>query len=187
MDQTKLPLEPRRLRVPSDASKMIFEPMVRLAQTVHLSCTNTSTISKWTERASTWASSTRSTIGCVQNDFWAYGTFGANRAPILHQLLHHLRTDRFEIPHDPCHLEVPSHAGLSLWYVRCKPCSYLASRLALSPNGPNELPCEPCQLGVLSGVSKMISEPLEHLRQTVHLSYTISERTDARFHMTQVT
>ena len=23
----------------------------------------------------------------------------------------------------------------SLWYVRCKPCTYLASRLALSPNG----------------------------------------------------
>jgi hypothetical protein len=36
-------------------------------------------------RASTRASSPRSTIGCVQNDPWAYGTFGANRAPILHR------------------------------------------------------------------------------------------------------
>jgi hypothetical protein len=35
-------------------------------------------------RASTWASSPRNTIGCVKNDFWAYGMFGANRAPILH-------------------------------------------------------------------------------------------------------
>jgi hypothetical protein len=25
------------------------EPMVRLAQTVHLSCSNTNTVSKWTE------------------------------------------------------------------------------------------------------------------------------------------
>jgi hypothetical protein len=36
-------------------------------------------------QASTWASSPRSTIRCVQNVFWAYGTFGANHAPILHQ------------------------------------------------------------------------------------------------------
>jgi hypothetical protein len=35
------------------------------------------------KRASTKASSPRSTIGCVQTDFWAYGTFSANRAPIL--------------------------------------------------------------------------------------------------------
>jgi hypothetical protein len=26
------------------------------------------------KRVSTWASSPRSTIGCIQNDFWAYGT-----------------------------------------------------------------------------------------------------------------
>ena len=30
-------------------SKMISEPVVRLAQTVHLSCVKISTISKWTE------------------------------------------------------------------------------------------------------------------------------------------
>jgi hypothetical protein len=33
MDRNKLPLEPRHLVVPSGASKMIFEPMVRLVQT----------------------------------------------------------------------------------------------------------------------------------------------------------
>jgi hypothetical protein len=37
------------------------------------------------KRASCWASSPRSTVGCVQNDFWAYGTFDANLATILHQ------------------------------------------------------------------------------------------------------
>jgi hypothetical protein len=36
------------------------------------------------KRASTWALSPRSTIGCVQNDFWPYGAFDANNAPILH-------------------------------------------------------------------------------------------------------
>jgi hypothetical protein len=37
------------------------------------------------KQASTWASSPRRTIGCVQNNFQAYGTFGTNHAPILRQ------------------------------------------------------------------------------------------------------
>jgi hypothetical protein len=36
-------------------------------------------------RASTWASPPRSCIRCIQNDFWACRTFGANHAPILSQ------------------------------------------------------------------------------------------------------
>jgi hypothetical protein len=35
------------------------------------------------KRDSTWPKSARSYIGCVQNDFWAYGTLGAKRAPML--------------------------------------------------------------------------------------------------------
>jgi hypothetical protein len=58
------------------------------------------------KRASTWASSPRSTIGPFQNDFWAYGMFGANRAPILHQQQHCLKMDQNEIRHDPRHLGV---------------------------------------------------------------------------------
>jgi hypothetical protein len=96
------------------SSKTIHVPMVCLAQTVHLSCTDPNIISKWTntgfdttqvtyeshrvrpkiflslwcvwgkpftyivsrlalspnrpKQASTWASSPRSTIGCIQND-----------------------------------------------------------------------------------------------------------------------
>jgi hypothetical protein len=48
-DQNELLLDPRHLRGQSDASKMVSEPMVRLAQTVHLSCVEINTISKWTE------------------------------------------------------------------------------------------------------------------------------------------
>jgi hypothetical protein len=33
----------------------------------------------------TWPTLPRGSIRCVQNDFRAYGTFDANRAPILHQ------------------------------------------------------------------------------------------------------
>jgi hypothetical protein len=128
-DPKKLPIEPHHQGVPSGASTMILEPMVHLGQTVHLYCTNTYSVSKWTKarfhmthvtqefhrvrpkwfpslwyvwhklctylvsrlvlspnglkQASNWASSPRSTIGCVQNDFWAYGPFGMNRVHIL--------------------------------------------------------------------------------------------------------
>jgi hypothetical protein len=46
-------------------------------------------------------------------------------------------------------------------------------------------------LGVASGVAKMISEPMARLAQTVHLPYTdnnnISKQIKTRFHMTHVT
>jgi hypothetical protein len=48
---------------------------------------------------------------------------------------HYLQTDKNEIPYDPRHLEVPSGPSKIIsepWYVRRKPCTYLASRLALS-------------------------------------------------------
>jgi hypothetical protein len=37
--------------------------------------------------------------------------FGANRAPIMHQNLHHLQKDRKEILHDRRHLGVPLGAS----------------------------------------------------------------------------
>jgi hypothetical protein len=106
---------------------------------------------------------------------------------------------------------------LSLWYARRKPCTNLASRLALSPNGQkqaygtiatnhepilrqdsnylqigwNELLVEPYHLGRPLGVSKTISEPIVRLAQTMHLSCnhtnTISKWTKTRFQMAHVT
>ena len=71
---------------------------------------------------------------------------------------------------------------LSLLYVRRKPCTDLVSRLAPSPNGPNEIPHDPRYLGVPLGASKMTSEPMVRSAQTVHLSYidtnTISKWTE---------
>jgi hypothetical protein len=49
MDRNELSLDPRDLGVPLGASKMIYEPMVCLAQTVQLACTDNDTVSKWTE------------------------------------------------------------------------------------------------------------------------------------------
>ena len=122
-DRNEIPHDPHHLGVPLGASKTIFKPMVRSAQTVHLSCVYISTISKRTESSfrfslvtkqyhrvcpkqflslwyvwckpcsypngpkqdSTWPMSPRSSIGCVQNDFRAYGMFSANHTPILRQ------------------------------------------------------------------------------------------------------
>ena len=125
-----------------------------------------------------------SSIKCVENVLQAYGTFSANHAPILRQDSHYLQMDGNKIPHDPCHLGVPSGASkmfsepmvhfmqtmhlscpdtnivfkrterrfhmtqvtkefhwvhpkcfLSLLYIQRKPCTSLASRFALPPNG----------------------------------------------------
>jgi hypothetical protein len=149
MYQTKLPLEPRHLRVPSSASKMISMPLVCSVQTVHLSCTDTNTVSKRTKT-------------------------------------------RFHTTHVTCEFHrVHPKLFMSLWYVQCKPCTYLASRLALSPNGPNRAPLDPRHLGVPLVASKMIYEPIVHLTQTEHLSCTdtntVSKQIETRFHMGHVT
>jgi hypothetical protein len=49
MDRNEIVHDPHHLGVPSGASKIISEAIVRLVQTVELSCTDTSTISKWTK------------------------------------------------------------------------------------------------------------------------------------------
>jgi hypothetical protein len=59
---------------------------------------------------------------------------------------------------------------MSIWYVQSKPCTYLVSRLAQCLNAPNRAPPDPRHLGVPSGASKTIYEPMVHLRQTEHLS-----------------
>jgi hypothetical protein len=78
-----IPHEPRHLGILSGVSKLISELVVCSAQTVYLSCIKISTVSKWTELSFHWVMSPRCTIGCIQNAFWAYGTFITNRAPIL--------------------------------------------------------------------------------------------------------
>jgi hypothetical protein len=65
------PQDTRHLVVPLGVPKMISMPMVHSAQTVHPSSAKINTISKQTERASTWPTSPKSTIRCAENDFHA--------------------------------------------------------------------------------------------------------------------
>jgi hypothetical protein len=168
MDRNEHPLEPHHLGVPSGASKTISEPMVRSAKQCIYLASRLALSPNRPKRASTWASAPRSTIRCIEKDLWAYGTFGTDHAPILHQD----RPKRF----------------LSLWYVWRKPCTYLALRLTLSPNklkwhstwqtSPRRFPT-------------MISERMVHSTQTVHLSCvkvsTISKRNEISIHLHLVT
>jgi hypothetical protein len=114
---------------------------------VHLYCTDTNTVSKQSETRFHTIHSPRSSIGCVQDDFRGYGTFGTNRAPILRQDWHYLETDL------------------------------------------NKLSLKPRHLGVSSGASKTISQPMVRSARTAHLVKicTISNQTKTSFHLSLVT
>jgi hypothetical protein len=49
MDRNEFPLDLRHVGVPSVAPKMISKPMVRSAQTMHLSCVEINTTTKQTK------------------------------------------------------------------------------------------------------------------------------------------
>ena len=95
MDRNEIPHVPRHLGVPSCASKMISEPMVRSAQTAHLSCVKISTISTWTANRARLAQTGH--LGVPS---------GASKM-ISNQLYCTDATDPNEISHDPHHVGVP--------------------------------------------------------------------------------
>jgi hypothetical protein len=84
------------------------------------------------KRASTWASSSSNSIGCIQNDFLSCGVFfkPVHLSCTYTNTVSKWTEMRFEFH------RVPSKQFLSLWYIRCKLCTYLVSRLSLSPNWP---------------------------------------------------
>jgi hypothetical protein len=162
------------------------KPCTYLAPTLTLSRNGP----KWD---STWPTSPKSSLRCKQYYFCAYGMFKANRAPILHRNERCPQTDRNEI--HKTHIIKEFHRVflklfLRLWHVWSKPCTYLALTLWLFPNAPKWHSTWPHHLGVPSGASKMISEPLECLVQTVLVSCTdtstVSKKTKTRFHMTHI-
>jgi hypothetical protein len=111
MDSNKLPIEPRHLGLSWGTSKTISEPMVLSAQTVHLYCINTNIVSKRIETRFHMTHSTRCSIGFVQHDFRADGTFDTNCAPFLRQDYHYLQTYSNKFPLETHHLGVSSGAS----------------------------------------------------------------------------
>jgi hypothetical protein len=90
---------------------MISEPMVHSTQTVHLNCIDTNTITKWTKMRFHMTHSPWSSIGCVQHDLRADGTFNTNRAAFLRQDYHYLQMDSNKVPLDSHDLGVLSGAS----------------------------------------------------------------------------
>jgi hypothetical protein len=99
-----------------------------------------------------------------------------------------------EIPHDPCHVGVPSSSSKTI----SKPtvCSVQTVRLSWGNistlrTDQNGIPHDLHHLGVPSGGSKTISEPMVRLAQTVLLSCSdtnsVSKWTKTRFHRTDIT
>ena len=80
---------------------------------------------------------------------------------------------------------------LSLSYIRCKPCTYLAPTLTLSPNGLKQDSTRPMSPRSSIGCAKMFSKPMAHSAQTMHLSCvrirTTSKWTKTSFHLSLVT
>jgi hypothetical protein len=141
MDKNEIPHDPRHLGVPSDASKKIYIHVVRSTQIVHLSCVKISTISRRNEHKyplepchlGVQSGASKTIYGPVVR---------------LAQTMHLPCTDtdtvskRIETGFNMTHItkefyRVRPIRFLSLWYIRCKPCIYLASRLALSANRLN--------------------------------------------------
>jgi hypothetical protein len=149
MDQNEHMFDPSLLGVPSGAPKMIFKSMVRSSQTMHLSCAEINTISKYTE----------TTFYMTHN------------------------TQEF-------HLVCQKRFSCS-WYIQHKSCTYLASRLTLSPNELKRASTWPISPRISIGCAQNDFWAYPRLAQTVHLSCvkinTIPKQMKMSFYLTHVT
>jgi hypothetical protein len=139
MDRNETPQEPHHLGVPSASSKTISKPRVRLAQIVpHLAPTLTPS-PNGPKQDLLWPTSIRSSIRCVQNDFWAHATFSANCAPYVN----FSAISKWSETSFPLSLvtyeyhRVRPKQFMSLWYIWRKICAYLSLTLTPSLNVPN--------------------------------------------------
>jgi hypothetical protein len=159
--------------------------MVHSAQTVHLSCVK---ISNNFER------SPRSTIRCVQNDFWAHGMFGTILAPSCVKIS--IISNKLNQA-----LTLASSPRSTIGCVQNDIWTYGIFSTNHAPIfnrhqhylqiDQNEIPHDPRHLRVSSGASKTTSEAMVRSTQTLHLSCVkISnnfEQSKSSFHLSLVT
>jgi hypothetical protein len=128
-----------------------------------------------------WASSSSKSIRCIKNCFLAYGMF--TKQVHLYCTYTNTVSKRTEMRFE--FYPMRPKQFLSLWYVRCKPCTYLASRLALSPNGPKRVSTWASSSSNSIGCIKNYFLACGMFTEPVHLSCsytnTVSKRTEMRF------
>jgi hypothetical protein len=169
------------LVVPSCASKMIFVPIVRSVQTVILHQNEIphdprylGVSSAECKRISEPMVCSVQTVhlSCVKISTISKQTETSFRLSLVTWEYH----------------RVPLKRILSLWYVRRKPCTYLASRLALSPKGAKRVSTSASSSRSTNGCIQNDFWADGILAQTMHLSCTdtniVSKRTEMRFHKT---
>jgi hypothetical protein len=133
MYQNEISHDLRYLGVPSGIFKMISEPMVRLAQTVQLSCDKISTNSKQTKTSFHLSLVNLEYHRVHPKQFLSLGTFGTNRATIMLRHWYHHGMDWNETPHEPHHPGVPSASSKLI----SKPRVRLAQTVTLSCTNTN--------------------------------------------------
>jgi hypothetical protein len=109
--RNELLVEPRNLGVPSGVSKMISELMVRLVHTMTPSCTDINSISKRTETRFHRTHIAEEFHQLRPKEFLRLWCSHCNPCTYLASRLDYLRTDRNELPVEPCHLGGPSGAS----------------------------------------------------------------------------
>jgi hypothetical protein len=189
MDRNEIPHDPSHLGVPSGASKMVSKPMVCLAQTMHLFCTDTNTIYKWTD--------TRFHITNVTKEFhWVQPNWFMCLWYVQRKTMHLSCVKVGTISkqtESSFHLSLVTMEYqwtcpkwfLSLRDVWRKPCTYLEPTLTLSPNGSKQDSTWPTSPTSSIRRSNLLSKSVIHLVQIMHLSCvklsSISKRTDPRY------
>jgi hypothetical protein len=140
---------------------------------------------------SIWPTSPRSSIGCIQNDFWAYGMFGGKPCTFITLCPNRLN-------------QAFTWASSPRRTIGCVQNDFWAYGMFDANSGPilhrhehylqtdqNENPHDPRHPGVPSGVSQTFFEPMARSAQTVHLSCvrisTISKQTKSSFHLILIT
>jgi hypothetical protein len=172
-----------------------FKPRVRSVHTVHLSYVKISTIFKYTKMSIHSSLVTKEYHRVRPKRFlslwYVWCKLCTYLALTLTLSLNRLKRDSTWLTSPRRSIGCDQQRFLSVWYDRRKLRTYIVSKLALTPNGWNKHPLEPRHLGVPSGPSKMISELMVCLTQTVHLSCTetntIFKWTEMRFHMAHIT
>jgi hypothetical protein len=195
MDRIELPHEPRHLGVPPVVSKTIYEPLEYLAQTVHRSSVKITTISKQIEPSLHLSLVTKEYHRVRPKWFLSHWY-------VWHKPCTYLALTLTLSPNKPKWDSTwPTSPSSS---IRCIQNDIRAFSMLGANRAPifsqdyhylqtdwSELPLERPHLGVTSGVSKTISEPMRCLAQTMHLpcndTYTVSKRTEIRFYVTHIT
>jgi hypothetical protein len=144
---------------------------------------------------STWRMSPRRSIGCIQNDFWAYlyvrrkpCTYLASRLALSPNRPERASTWAMSprstigcIQNDFCACGTfdANRAPILHWHYHWLQMDW------------NEIPHDQCHIRDPSGASKTISDPMLRSTQTVHLSCvkisTISKQTKTSIHLSLVT